>query len=66
MAADAHGVVVACAGADERLVVQIGYLDVLGADFDGAITRHREESMYSREMGIVGSDIDQAGIGSGQ
>ena len=66
VATNTHGVVVARSRADKRLIVQLGYFDVLGAHFDGAVTRHREECMHGREMGIVGADIDQAGIGSSQ
>jgi len=63
---DAHGVVVAGASTDQCLVVQLGHLDIPRADFDGALARHREEGMHGGEMGIVGTDIDQAGIGTGQ
>ncbi len=66
VAPNAHGVVVARTSTDKRLIVQFGYFDALGAHFDGAITRHREECMHGRKVGVVGTDIDQANIGSSQ
>ncbi|MBC9250708.1 hypothetical protein A9179_10510 [Pseudomonas alcaligenes] len=40
VATNTHSVVVARSRADKRLIVQLGYFDVLGAHFDGAVTRH--------------------------
>ncbi|MCY1534478.1 hypothetical protein D9M68_698520 [compost metagenome] len=66
MAADAHGVVVARAGADQRLVAQVGNRDIPRAYFDGALAGHCQECVDGRQVRVIGADVDQAEVGAGK